>query len=357
MSERRFKENEIPAVGMYKSYGTYYGGPHFDAAKYNTPVSARENFRLFLEHKPFYWVMDSIRDTNCIYPEIIPDCVACGYEGGIDSFGVEWIPVENNPELPAFVKPGKPMLEDVCEWRTLKFPDVDSWDWEASGRAYGENVDPDRPNVGILLSGFFERLISLMTFEGAAMALIEEPEETASFMEALCDYNISVIEHYKKYHHVDAVLVHDDWGSQRAPFFSRKTLQEIILPAYTRMVTRAHELGVFVISHSCGNCTPLVEDMISTGTDVWQAQPSANPDLPEAIKACEGRLCFDFGMELVIEGEETPESYEAACAECFKKLASGGNVMLSTFTYGIGITPEGDAINYKIARMTASGEL
>jgi len=65
-----------------------------------------------------------------------------------------------------------------------------------------------------------------MDFQYAAMALIEDPDSVKDFFDKVADCNISLMEHYVKYHNVGMVLLHDDWGAQRAPFFSIETLLE-----------------------------------------------------------------------------------------------------------------------------------
>ena len=44
-------------------------------------------------------------------------------------FGVDWeyIPVAGG----SMIRPGKPLLKDANEWyEKVKFPDIESWDWE-----------------------------------------------------------------------------------------------------------------------------------------------------------------------------------------------------------------------------------
>lgn len=83
-------------------------------------------------------------ETGLFAPSVIPDNIARGFViegipydmakyGGPDMFGVEWeyVPVAGG----SMVRPGAPLLEDVNDWRKiLKFPNIDEWDWDASGK-------------------------------------------------------------------------------------------------------------------------------------------------------------------------------------------------------------------------------
>ena len=365
MSVPKFNKDELDFIGLWpwvsSEYGTFYGVRIEDMGglpKQNYPITPRENFERFRKGEGMYWVpaLWSPLEFNWIFPYVNPDCVAWSYDGGIDSFGVEWVPVEGKI-LPAIVKPGNPFLKDVTEWReVVKFPDVDSWNWEESGKAYQALNDHERARVGVIPTAFFERVIDLMEFEEAAMSLVAEPEESAALMEALADYNISIIEHYKKYYDIDIVQIHDDWGSQRAPFFSKNTLRTVIAPAYSRMVKRAHELGIFVITHCCGCCEDLIDDMIETGTDLWQLQENANPHIRELIPLYAGKFRFDYteGMPAGLDMEASKDWLR----DRVKKVGGIGNCCME-----IGgpndteLDPELACYLYEMGRKVCSGEI
>ena len=358
---KKFDKCELEATGFYPAVGEYYGyGPDYVVLgpKYQFPATPKENFMLFMNRKEFYWVPNDMNDINLICPDVVPDFPACGLWGGIDSFGVTWIPTKPEEFLPSFVKPGDPLLKDIEDWKNvIQIPDVDSWDWEASGKMYMEGLDPDRPNVGVILSGFFERLISLMDFEEAAVSLVSYPEETNELMEVFCDFNISVLEHYKKYYNIDAVLIHDDWGAQRAPFFSRATLQNTILPHFTRFNKRAHELNVFTIHHCCGCSGPFIEDMIACGSDMWQVQGNANPNLLELMEKYGDQILFDpYGCAVPAEMTDPEEVRHFIEAE-YKREASSKRAFYSAMGEDYESPLDFNGMGYEAARKICTGEL
>lgn len=81
-----------------------------------------------------------------------------------------------------------------------------------------------------------------------------------------------MLERMKKYLHIDMVTFHDDWGTQRAPFFSLNTCMEMIVLYLKRICARAHELGMIFELHSCGMDEPLVPAMLESGVDMWAGQ-------------------------------------------------------------------------------------
>ena len=320
MNEFALKELEV--IGEYPTVGTYYGYEQPVVSKLNTPITPRKNFELFFSRKPFCWVPDIMSDVNYVYPYLMPDNLACSFEGGFDAFGVKWIPDTSCPDLPSFVEPGFVKMPDIENWRDLAWPDIENWDWEGGSKEYKEKLDKDRWNCGIMLSGQFERMISLMTFASAAEALIMDPDNVHAFLDKLLEYNIKILEHYKKYLDVDMVIFHDDWGAQKAPFFSGEMVEEFFVPRLKKLVDRAHSLGVIFELHSCGNITSFVPYMIEAGVDIWQYNTTAVLDTVEdTIRVYGDRIQFE--SDLFTEAE-TKEGIQTDVDDLHKRFSVNG---------------------------------
>jgi hypothetical protein len=256
---------ELESSGSYPSIRQGEPG----AKKRKSPIAPRENYmRLFKGGKPLWIPLAG--DLNSFNPIIVPDniCRAMVTEtetvepekcGGLDWFGVRWnyVPVAGG----SMVQPGDPKVKDITQWeKYIAFPDLDKLDWEGSALKNKNYLDDDRPCNMTIFTGLFERLISFIDFEGAAVALIDEDEQPAvhRLFDRLADFYIDLIKHFKKYYNVEIITFHDDWGSQRSPFFSTDTWEEMILPYLKRIIDAAHKLGVLFELHSCGMIEPIV---------------------------------------------------------------------------------------------------
>jgi hypothetical protein len=82
-----------------------------------------------------------------------------------------------------------------------------------------------------------------------------------------------MIDKYIYCYNFDMLCLHDDWGSQRAPFFSLATAREMIVPHMKKVSDYCHAHGIFFDLHSCGKNELLVPAMIEAGVDVWSPQP------------------------------------------------------------------------------------
>jgi len=194
--------------------------------------------------------------------------------GGSDMFGVEW---EYVPSVGgSMVRGGKPKIPDISRWEDyISFPDLDEIiDWESISERNRTYWNPKKPLVVCILTGLFERLISFMDMQGAMIALVDEEQKEGVhwLFERLCVFYDDYIGHYVKYFKCDMFMFHDDWGSQRAPFFSLDTVREMIAPYLRRVADSVHKYGCFMELHSCGKNEPLVPAMIEAGVDTWAPQ-------------------------------------------------------------------------------------
>lgn len=261
--------------------------------KYTFPITPRENYIRAVRDRDPMWIPDYY-DQVTLCPACYPDAIARGFvmgpemvdymddakKGGKDAFDIDWIyePLVGG----SMVKPGSPLLEEISQWKErVHMPDVESWDWAGSKARFAEFLKTETHiKVMWIFTGFFERLISLLDFENAAMALIDDDqkEDVHAFFSACCDAYEKIIRHYKDDFDCDVIYMHDDWGSQRAPLFSAETCMEMIVPYFKRLVDYTHSLGMLFEIHSCGFNELLTDCYLACGVDVWAPQEQNDAD-------------------------------------------------------------------------------
>ena len=294
MSRVKFSEKEFEVIGTYPAIDCNifedFGMPTIpESPKYNRPISPKENWKLFFEGKKPYWLPDynwMLSDTQDFRPRqhpdnlathlVIDDAGSLKYDSNVmhsSWFDLDWVYV---PEAGgATVKPGEPKIPDISHWEDyVSMPDLDKFDWDDCVAKNKEYLSTDKCNLLSILSGFWERLMSVMDVHNAAMALIDEDEQEGvhrffdKYADVLCDY----ISRMKKLFPLDAVLIHDDWGHQNGPFFSLDTCREMLVPYLKRVTDHVHSLGMGFILHSCGKNEKLVPCYIEAGVDLWTPQ-------------------------------------------------------------------------------------
>ena len=352
-----FSEKEFEVKGMFLNTTRSFGVPR---EIWNFPITVAENLKAAISGKD-YMYMPTVGDIVNIESRVNLDHIAraevmdLGPEqtleekGGPDLFGVKWVFVPQvggsmeDPDIPH-------LLTDANEWYDkVKFPDIDALDWDS----VGELNAPFRKETRIVgccfQNGLFERLISFMGFEGAALAMIDEDQQDAlkELYDKLADMYINMIQHYIDQLGVQEVLFHDDWGSQRSPFFSLDTCREMLVPALRKIADWCHSKGLIFQQHSCGKNELLVPAMIDAHVDLWCGQPMNDKYM----------LVQKYGDKIML-GVETPnlapdasESEIDEAAHAFVEKYDGKRIMASNRM----ASPAFNKAMYKYSRIALGG--
>ena len=309
-------------------------------------LSPRENFIRYFKNEPTERMPSSL-DYKQFGPEEVIENVCRGFVyqqtpfprekyGGRGYFGLDWV---FEPEVGGAITVGK-FFDDIGDWeKYVEWPDLGAVDWEKVREKNSEYLDTDKLLRASIFAGFYERLISFIGFEDAAVALVDEDLQAAvhGLFDRLADLYVDFIRRMHRYFNVELFELHDDWGSQRSPFFSLDTHSEMILPYIKKVVDGAHKEGCFIEMHSCGNVEPLMPNFVDAGLDSWRGQASA-VNKPRIVRNWGDR--FKFGVELRPEAGASDEEV-AALVRDFKAQYAGKNVwvMMSVF-----MTPEHRAL-------------
>lgn len=327
--------DEMRVIGTYPSLG---GGE--DQPIHNTPITPRENFFRFVRRDHPVWVPGG-EDIITILPSFICENRVRGFvadtvpyeaereAGGRDFFGIEWTYVPSVHG--AMVRPGNPVLKDASEWeQRLRPPEFHEELWEEASERLRPYYSTGRANRTTVYTGFFERLISFMDVEGALVALVDDEQKpfVHQMFQMLCDFYDELFDHLKKYLDMDIIYFHDDWGTQRAPFFSPEVCEEMLVPYLKHVSSHAHELGMLIDFHSCGKCEKLVPQMVSAGVDMWSGQNINDWDVLTQEYA--DKLCFDIRYPMYDEGVfGSIENYLEGALKQWKRYLDTRNVTMS----------------------------
>ena len=280
MAIPKFDKKELTVVGEIPNR---LGGP--SAPIYSFPVTPKEAVKAMMERKPVWQITGM--ESRLFAPRIIPDNVARALVmeempfddltegGGKDMFGIEWEYVAQVGG--SMVRPGNPFLTDANEWHDkLVWPDIDSWDWEGAAKRNNDaHLASDSYNSCWFQTGWYERLISFMDFEGAIMAMVDEDQKDAvkELFDKLSDLYIRIFDKYiTHFPKIDGFYIHDDWGSQKETFFSPAVAAEMIVPHMRKVTDFIHSRGKLCEFHSCGQLQKQVPNMIDAGWDCWAGQ-------------------------------------------------------------------------------------
>ncbi len=137
----------------------------------------------------------------------------------------------------------------------------------------------------------------LCSWDGFMIRLAIDKDFAHKLLTKLTDAVIRDLELYTdavgKY--IQVIGFGDDFGIQSGLQMSPELFREMLKPYLKRIYSRAHELtDAYLLLHSCGSVSPLIEDFIELGVDVLNpVQTSAANMEPEYLKGTFGdRISF-----------------------------------------------------------------
>lgn len=295
-------------------------------------MTGRENMDLVWQHKQPLWVPMINTDAQMIITPEFNDRPL--FMNGVDDFGVQWELDPEHPELMTHVKPGCELFDDITEWKKhVTFPSCKDKNWEMAAmrtKAMWAKKDEIQGYV-VGNMGAFEKICAMMGHVNAMMAMYDDEEAFAEFVEAYADYRIEQFEYIKKYLDVDFMMMHDDWGNQKNMFFSPEMWRKFFKEPERRMVKRCQELGMHYMHHSCGYIEPIIPDLVEIGVESWHGGSPVN-DLKK-IKAEYGdKLIFAGGVDPQVTdtGCATEEEIRAEVRRVIDTLGKNGGLMISS---------------------------
>ena len=319
MSLEKFTLDELEVVKSVP-------GPRGNTDFFNTPITSKQNMELLYSGKTPMWIPFTGEMVNLMM-DCDPENQARGSKtGGIDGWGVEWVFVEEVGG--ATVKPGNPKVTDIDHWEdVLTVPDPDSWDWEGCYQRMKDRLDPDRMTMVSRGSCLFERLIAVMDFAEAAVALIddEQKESVHRFFRAVTDSSKKYYSQIKKWFNPEVVNFNDDWGSQRAEFFSVDTAREMLVPYVKELGDHVHSLGMRFDLHCCGYVEHFVPLFLEEGFDSWGGQPLN--DKAKLKKQYGDKMIFSH--DFAVPADWTDEQLADAVAEYMESIGYDNRVFFS----------------------------
>lgn len=208
-----------------------------------------------------------------------------------------------------------------------------SWDWQSEGLAKDAGViiddwgkldefieklpspegDPDferlvqnvaeiRKQGMYVLTGwwnfFFERPWQLRGMQNLLCDFHIAQDEIHRLYSAMCDTYCSYLQRAAEVAGPDGFFTSDDLGHQTGPMMSPEIFREIIYPYYKRVGDVCAENNMHFWLHSCGDNSPLMDDLIDAGLTVFHPVQKGTMD-EKAIAAEFGdRLSFFAGIDV-----------------------------------------------------------
>jgi hypothetical protein len=302
-------------------------------------LSPRENYLRALRHEETEYVPFGRGGDAVSFGLFCPVERGQASTNFLDGFGVRWTSSESaaGGQIPV---PGEFILKDITQWKkTVAIPDVDQFDWKqfAEWEFAATPANREKQVFNFLNSnGIWERLVALMGFEEAMIALVEEPDACNELFAAITDYKLRLAEKVFEHYHCDAFINFDDIATERNLFMSPETYRALIKPHHKRLNDGIKNLGMIPIQHTCGHAEICIVDYIETGAAVWNAVQPTN-DIADLLDKYGDRFSFEGGYDSTGKPgypNATVEEVVAEVERCFRDYGNKKGFMFSPVLLG-----------------------
>ena len=223
---------------------------------------------------------------------------AQGGEDKVNAWGVTYSYPSHVPgAFPVHTKE-KIVIKDIERWKDfVKAPSLE-WpeeEWEKIIATY-EAVDRTKAYATTMcIPGIFEQTHHLCSIDEALLYYMLNEVEMHELIKYITDWELRFAEVVCDRLHPDAILHHDDWGSEKNTFLRPSMFDDYFLEPYKQIYGYYHDHGVEMIVHHADSwCASIVPEMIEMGIDVWQGPMHSN-NVPELVKK--------YGKQITFMGE------------------------------------------------------
>ena len=112
-------------------------------------------------------------------------------------------------------------------------------------------------------AGVFEHLSQIMSLEGLAYALHDQPDLVEAVVDRIGELLLAFYRHLLDLDHVVAIFQGDDMGFRSGTLIAPAHLRAFCLPWLKRLAEATHARGRPFFLHSCGNLEAIMEDLLS----------------------------------------------------------------------------------------------
>ena len=141
----------------------------------------------------------------------------------------------------------------------------------------------------------------------------------------------------------DGIMFPEDWGTQDRLMIRPAMWREIFMPEFKTLAGRAHDHGMYVVMHSCGKMTDVIEDLIACGVNCLQFDQPRLHGVEVLSRQFGGRMTFwcPVDIQKTLQTRD-PELIRQEAELLVRSLGSKGGGFIAGYyraNDAIGLTP------------------
>ena len=242
----------------------------------------------------------------------------------------------------------KPVIEDWSQLDNLQLPDYSHPDCAAQMMAlFSEPTDKFK--IAHIGGWIFDNARYLRKMEVYFLDMALYPDELHRMHRLVARVYEQKI-HLAGKAGADGIMIGEDMGTQTGLLFSPKMFREYFKAMYTRLMGIAHEYGMKVLMHSCGQNWVIVPDLLDAGVDAFQFDQPALYDMPKLaalLRERKAALWSPVDIQKILPTGDRA-TIEAGAREMYDIFEGGIICKNYGDLHGIGVEPEWDMWAYNV---------
>lgn len=234
-----------------------------------------------------------------------------------DEWGYEWKTLDDG----TMGQPNAPVLPEWDDLATFTAPALCPETRMKGFEAFTQEAE-DRYRLASLGITGFTLYTFLRGFENSMTDFVLEKDLAESLLDRIVSFECDIFRLASKWN-FDGVLLCDDWGSQEGLIIAPTLWREIFRPRYEKQVELAHELGLHLWFHCCGNISEIIKDMYEIGIDVINISQPNVVDVEHVGSLWRGKQCFMVPISYqTVSITGTPKDIHAEARRLVKHLGA-----------------------------------
>ena len=217
--------------------------------------------------------------------------------------------------------PVAPFYPELPSPENLRVPDLRESERMSAVPKFKETCGDRYRLASFDLSGFTVYTL-LRGFENAMQDFVLDPEGFSALMGRLIQFECDLMR-VAAGHGFHGIHFADDWGTQSGLMISPGLWRRLFKPLYAGQFALAHELGLHVWFHCCGNFEGLIDDFHEIGTDVLNISQPNVVDVAAVGRRLRGRQCFMMPISYqTVSIQGSPQEIHAEARRLYDLLGS-----------------------------------
>jgi uroporphyrinogen decarboxylase len=183
----------------------------------------------------------------------------------------------------------------------------------------------------VLVVGIFEDLRALMSFEGMAVATIDQPELVQDVLERVTTLTANLVDKAAAHPATGAIFYADDMAFNNQTMISPRLLKEWVIPRQKRIADACHKHGKPFLFHGCGQIDVLMEDLIEVvGIDGKHSFQDNIEPVEETCRKYGDRISILGGLEVDLLARGTEDQVRKRTRRILEACAPGGGFCMGS---------------------------